>query len=538
MPRSGGNMPRARVLVSDKLSEAGLRALKDSPHLDVDYRPGLSPEELRKAIAEAEGLVIRSGTKVSSDILEAAPKLRVIGRAGIGVDNVDVPAASKRGIIVMNTPTGNAVTTAEHAISLLFSLARRIPQATASMKAGKWEKSRFQGREMSGKTLGILGLGNIGRIVANRAAGLSMRVIAFDPVVSSEKAASLGVELVDLDTFFRRADCITAHAPLTSETKGIINEAAFEKMKPGVLIVNAARGGIVDELALAKAVESGKVGGAAIDVFEKEPPAADHPLLKLDAVICTPHLGASTSEAQERVAVEIGQQVAAYLTDGRVQNAINVPSLGAEAAERLGPYLKAARKAGLLLGQLGSVDPKEFRVTCTGVAGEFGVRPIAHAALAGLLERHVEAPMNEVRAPYEAKERGIAVIEVRREADSGFASAIEVEVTGSKGKHCATVTVGPNSEARLVKIDGFLLDALLEGTTLVMRNDDRPGFIGAVGTLLGTKNINVSRMQVGLDAASSEAISLWNIDSSLSDEVLLDMQKLSNLRSVTCVELD
>ncbi|MDH5674205.1 MAG: phosphoglycerate dehydrogenase [Myxococcales bacterium] len=528
-------MTTSKVLVSDKLSDAGLNVLKAREDIDFDYRPGLSEDELAEVIGEYDGLIIRSGSKVTARVLEHAEQLRAIGRAGIGVDNVDVPAASRRGVVVMNTPTGNAVTTAEHAISLLLSLARKIPQATASMRQGKWEKSAFEGIEISGKTLGVIGLGNIGRIAASRAQGLKMKVIAFDPVISSERAASLGVELTNLDDLFARADFITIHAPLTPETKGLIGTEALEKCKRGVLIVNAARGGIVDEQALADAIASGKVAGAALDVFTKEPVAADNPLLGLDAVVLTPHLGASTAEAQDRVAREIAEQVADYLRDGTITNAVNVPSLPGEAAEQLRPYVTVARRLGTLLGQLEAIDVRELRVTCSGAAGEFGVQPIAHAALAGYLERFLEGPVNPISAPYEAKERGIRVIEVREETPRRFTSSVRVTVSGEGGLHTATGTVGASGQSLLVGLDGYELDADLTGRVLIMHNDDRPGVIGSVGTVLGKREINVSRMQVGLD--DGQALAVWNVDQAVPQDALTELRELANVRSVQLVKL-
>jgi D-3-phosphoglycerate dehydrogenase len=512
-----------------------LQILRSSPGIAVDYKPGLSEDELAAAIGDYDALVIRSGSKVTAKVIERASKLRVIGRAGIGVDNVDVPAASKKGIVVMNTPTGNAVTTAEHALSLLMSLARKIPQATASIKAGKWEKNKFEGREVAGKTLGIIGMGNIGRIVADRAKGLHLQVIAFDPVLTHEKAASLGFELVSVEQLFVRSDLITIHAPLTPETKNLLNREAFARMKKGVLIVNAARGGIVNEADLEVALREGKVAGAALDVFEQEPVNPDHPLLKLDNLIATPHLGASTAEAQDRVALEIAEQVAEYLTTGSIRNAVNVPSLPGEAAAKIKPYLELARKLGRLLGQLGSVDVRELRITCTGEAGEFGVRPLANTALSGYLERFLEEPVNAISAPFEAKARGIAVTEVREEAVRRFTSSVRVTVTGEGGLHSATGTVGTNGQSLLTGLDGYELDAPIEGQLLLFQNDDRPGVIGAVGTLLGKREINVSRLQVSLN--EGQACALWNVDTPVPEDTLKELRALPHVRSVLLVKL-
>ncbi len=525
-----------RILVSDKLNEAGLKVLREAPGVELEFRPGLSEEELCGIIGDYDGLIIRSGTKVTSRVIEAAESLRAIGRAGIGVDNVDIHAASKRGIVVMNTPTGNSVTTAEHALSLLTSLARKIPQAVGSMRGGRWEKSKFQGREIAHKTLGIIGLGNIGRIVADRAQGLKMKVIGVDPVMSSERAAKLGIELVDMDELLARADFITIHTPLTPETKHLLNDAAFDKMKSGVMIVNAARGGIIDEYALARAVEAGKVAGAALDVFEQEPVDPDHPLLKLDGVLCTPHLGASTSEAQARVAVEIGEQVVSYLQDGLVNNAVNVPTLPPETAERLRPYVSLARKLGSLLGQLEPVDVRELRVTCTGEAGELGVTPIARAALAGYLQQHLEEPVNPISAPYEAKERGIKLVEVK-EPTGRYASSVRVTLTGEKGIHTGTGMPGRQGEDRLVGLDGYEIEAVLADDLVVMRNEDQPGVIGAVGTALGNRGINISRMQIGLDDKSGQALSLWNVDTALPEDALEDLRAIEHVSTVLTVKL-
>jgi D-3-phosphoglycerate dehydrogenase len=528
-------MKTAKVLVSDKLSDSGLAVLRAAAGISVDYRPGLTEDELANAIGEYDGLIIRSNSKVTAKVLARADQLQVVGRAGIGVDNVDVAAASRKGVVVMNTPTGNAVTTAEHAISLLMSLARYIPQATASVKNGKWEKTKFEGTEIAGKTLGVIGMGNIGRIVADRAQGLKMNVIAFDPVLSSDKAGSLGVELVSIDTLFERSDFITAHAPLTPETKGLIGEKSIKKMKKGVMIINAARGGIVDEAALAKAIVDGHVAGAALDVFVKEPVETDNPLLKLDNVIVTPHLGASTGEAQDRVAREIAEQVVDLLLNSTIRNAINVPALAGDAAVRLAPHITLARRLGKLLGQLESIDVRELRVICSGEAGEFGVRPVANAALAGYLERFLDEPVNPISAPYEAKERGINVIEVREETPRRYTSSVRVTVSGESGLHTATGTVGASGQSLLVGLDGYELEALLEGRVMILQNVDRPGVIGAVGTVLGRREINVSRMQVGL--ADGEALALWNVDQEIPEDALKELRALPNLKSVLVVKM-
>lgn len=530
-------MANVKVLISDKLSDAGINALRDRAGVEVDYKPGLSEDELVAIIGDYHGIVIRSATTMNERVIEAASSLRVIGRAGIGVDNVDIPAASKRGIVVMNTPTGNAVTTAEHAISLIFSLARMIPNAVASIRAGKWEKSKFQGRELTNKTLGIIGLGNIGRIVADRAQGLKMKVIGMDPFMTRERAAQLGIELVSFEELLERSDFITIHTPLTPETSNLIDADALKKMKKTAYLVNAARGGIVDEAALQEALDAGEIAGAAMDVFVKEPLDADHPFLTNEKLYCTPHLGASTHEAQERVAVEIGHQVADYLLDGAVVNAVNMPALPAELAERIQPYVSIARKIGALIGQLEPVEATELRVTCTGEPGELGMTPIANAVLAGYLNKHLEAPVNPISAPYEAKARGLNVVEVKEPPAKGFADLIRVTLKGKSGSHDVTGLVDLDGELRLIGLDGYKMNAVMSGTILIILNQDRPGVIGAIGTLLGRRSINVSRLQVGLDESEGQALALYNVDGDVPEDALDEIRAIDNVSSVVCVQL-
>jgi len=519
-----------RILVSDTLSEAGLSILRSANDVEVVYKPGLKEAELAATIPGFHALVIRSGSKVTAKVIEAATDLKVIGRAGIGVDNVDVPAASHRGIVVMNTPTGNAVTTAEHAIALLFAIARKIPQATASMRAGKWEKNKFQGRELAGKTLGLIGLGNIGRIVADRALGLRMKVIAYDPMVTSERAAELGVELVSLDELWSRADAITVHTPLTNETRGLVNDAVIAKMKKGVLLVNCARGGIYDEAALLRGLESGQLGGVALDVFVEEPPGLI-PLLERDDVICTPHLGASTEEAQERVALQVAEQVVAYLQTGTITNAVNVPSVSKEVAPRLKPYVELARRLGSFLAQVEKKAPRSIEVACTGEPAELGVTSIASAAVSGVLSRYLATNVNEVSAPHVAKDRGITIRQLKTTNGSGgFRALVSLRIEAADGQVARVDgTLAADGGARLVRWGDYELDAHLGGATLVILNEDRPGVIGAVGTVLGKAGINVSRMQVGLSPGSKRAASLWSLDSSLPPEVLEEIRQLPNV---------
>jgi D-3-phosphoglycerate dehydrogenase len=520
----------AKVLVSDQFAQEGLDLLEKAEGIDVEYKPGMSEDELVQAIGEFDGLIIRSASKVTKRVIEAANNLKVIGRAGIGTDNIDKPEATRRGIVVMNTPTGNAVTTAEHAIALLFAAARRIGRADATMKQGQWEKKKLKGRELSGKTLGIIGLGNIGRIVADRAKGLRMSVIAYDPVLTAERAAELGVELVALDELFQRADAITAHTPLTVDTKGMVNDTTIAKMKRGVILVNAARGGVYDEGALLRGLESGQVGAVGIDVYPEEPPGATA-LVKHENVVATPHLGASTEEAQTRVAVEIADQIVMYLTTGTIKNALNVPSVSREMAPVLGPYTELGKRLGQFLGQVESIEPKEIVVEFSGEVAGLTVAPIVNATLAGLLERFLDGPVNPVNAPVAAKDRGIDVKELKGTASAKFATLISLSVAGHGGRQAAVSgTLAADRTARLVRWGNCELDAHLNGSILVMKNEDRPGVIGSIGTILGESGINVSRMQMGLDSKTRLAGSLWALDSELLPAVLDGIRANSAVR--------
>ena len=529
-------MTMAKVLVSDTLSEAGLSILRAAKGIEVEYAPGLKEAELAAKIPGFDALVIRSGSKVTKNVIEKATSLRVIGRAGIGVDNVDVVAASKRGIVVMNTPTGNATTTAEHAIALMMALARRIPQATASMKGGKWEKSKFQGRELAGKTLGILGLGNIGRIVADRAKGLKMTVIAFDPVLSQERATSLGVELVTLDDLFARADAITAHTPLTPDTTNVVNDASIERMKKGVLLINSARGGIYDEAALARGLLSGKIGGVALDVFVQEPPPADHPLFGLENVILTPHLGASTDEAQERVALEIAEQVVAFLESGGITNAVNVPSVSRESAPKLLPYLQLARKLGEFIAQVEAIHPVAIEVESVGEPSILGEKAILNSAVAGLIARFLDAPVNDVSAPHIAADRGVSIRAVKTSGRARNVHLIAIRATAEDGRAImAEGTLGPDEKPRLTRWGDYELNAVLEGRAIVLFNDDKPGVIGSVGTLLGQRSINVAQVHLGMCHATHQAVSVWSVDSPVSPEVLAEIESAPNVTRAVAI---
>jgi D-3-phosphoglycerate dehydrogenase len=524
-----------KVLVSDSLAEEGLAILERAPGLEVVKRTGLPPAELREALRDVEGLVIRSSTRVTAELIAAAPELRVIGRAGIGVDNVDVAAATQRGIVVVNTPEGNNVTTAEHALALLVSLARHVPQATASMKAGKWEKNRFQGTELWNRTLGVIGLGNIGRIVADRARGLGMQVIAADPYTSPEVAAKLDVELVSLDELLARADAITVHVPKTRETTKLLGREAFAKMKPGVLIVNAARGGIVDEAALLEALESGRVAGAALDVFEQEPPREGHPLVQHERVICTPHLGASTEQAQKNVSIAVAEQVRDFLLSGAIRNAVNVPSVSPELLEQVRPYLRLGEKLGRFQAQLSPGAIEEIEVEYAGEVAELRVAPITIAVLKGLLE-NVTDRVNMVNAPLVAQERGIRVVESKSSRPMDFASAITTRVRGTVERLIAGALFH-GGQPRIVRIDDFMLEAIPEGPTILIFNHDRPGVVGAVGNLLGEAGINISRMQLALVRERGEAAMLVNVDQPPSDAVMEKLRALPHMITAQLVDL-
>ncbi len=525
-----------KVLISDKISVKGLDVLKSAPGIEVDVKTDLTPDDLKNTIKDYDGLIIRSSTQVTPDLIEAAENLKVVGRAGIGVDNVDVDAASKRGIVVMNTPGGNIVTTAEHTIAMIFSLSRNIPQATESMRQGKWEKKKFEGIELYNKTLGILGVGKIGSIVADRALGLKMKVIAYDPFLTEETANKLGIELVSLDNLYERADFISVHVPLTSDTKGMVDADAFNKMKDGVRIINCARGGIINEDDLTEAIKSGKVAGAALDVYDKEPPDPK-PLFTLDKGIFTPHLGASTTEAQENVAIDVAAQIVDFLSKGIIRNALNVPSVSPEVLATIGPYLSLAEKLGSLQGQLSKTSIEEIHVEYSGDVVEHDVAPITVAAIKGVLQHILDQYVNYVNAPLIAREREIKVVEVKSSRSIDFASSITIKVKSSGEETLVEGAIFGKNDARIVRINKFFLDAIPEGYILLLNNDDKPGVIGNIGTLLGEKNINIARLHLGREAISGEAVSLWNIDTTLTKEILESILKLPSIISAKLVKL-
>jgi D-3-phosphoglycerate dehydrogenase len=523
-----------KVLVTDSLAPQGLELLERTPGMEVDYRPGLSPGELASAIRDAAALVIRSTTKVTADVIAAARELQVVGRAGIGVDNVDVAAATAAGVVVMNTPGGNNITTAEHTIALLVSLARHIPQANTSMKRGEWEKGRFVGMELFNRTLGIVGLGRIGRIVADRARGLGMKVVAHDPFLDVRRV-DLEVELVTLDELLARADAISVHVPRTKDTLGLIGREALAKVREGALVVNAARGGIVDETALLEALEGGRVGGAALDVFVEEPPPRGHPLVAHERVICTPHLGASTEQAQVNVAVAIAEQVRDFLRSGIVGNAVNVPSISREQFAKVRPYLILAEKLGRFQGQLCPGSIEQVEIEYSGAAAQLDVAPLTVAVLKGLLES-ITDQVNMVNAPVLAQERGIKVIESKSSRSADFASAVSTRVVGCLDR-LIEGAIFHGGQPRIVRIDDFMLEAIPEGPTLLLHNHDRPGVVGAVGRVLGDAGVNISRMQLALVRERGEAAMIVNVDTAPRADVLEELRGLPHMISAQLVDL-
>src|SRR5580693_1757810 len=520
-----------RVLISDALSSAAVAIFKDRG-VDVDFQPNLGKDKdkLAEAINGFDGLAIRSATKVTPKILERAGNLKVIGRAGIGVDNVDIPAATARGIIVMNTPFGNSITTAEHAITLMLSLARQIPEADASTRAGKWEKNKFLGVEIFGKTLGVIGCGNIGSIVADRALGMKMKVIAYDPFLSDDRAVNLGVEKVELEELLRRADFITLHTPLTEKTRNIINADTLKLAKKSLRLINCARGGLVDEAALYDALSAGRIAGAALDVFVTEP-AAESPLFSLPNVVCTPHLGASTTEAQENVALQIAEQMADYLVRGAITNAVNFPSITAEEAPKLKPFVALAERLGSFAGQLTETGIKRVQISYEGMVAQMNTRALSSAAIAGLL-RPMLQDINVVSAPTVAKDRGIVVEETRRDIEGDYESLITVAVVTDQHTRWVSGTVYADGRPRIVNIKGIRIDAEFGPSMLYVTNQDKPGFVGRFATLLAGAGINIATFHLGRESEGGNAIALVEVDGAVAPEVLAQVQQIPNVQQV------
>ena len=526
-------MTKPRVLISDSMDPKAEQIFRERG-CDVDVIAGKTPEELGEIIGQYDGLAIRSTTKLTKELIDKAVRLKVVGRAGIGVDNIDIPAASVKGIVVMNTPFGNSITTAEHAIALMFALARQLPEADASTQAGKWEKNRFMGVEITGKTLGLIGAGNIGSIVASRALGLRMKVIAYDPFLTAERAVEQGIEKVDLDGLLARADFITLHTPLTDQTRNILSRENLAKTKPGVRIVNCARGGLIDEAALKDALDSGQVAGAALDVFETEPAKAS-PLFGTPNFVSTPHLGASTNEAQVNVALQVAEQMADYLVNGGVTNALNMPSLSAEEAPKLKPYMALAENLGSLVGQLAHDNLDKISIEVEGAAAQLNIKPITGAVLAGLMRRYSDT-VNMVNAPFLAKERGLDVREVRHDKEGVYHTLVRVSVETSQGTRSVAGTLFGNTQPRLVEMFGIGIEADLAGDMLYIVNQDAPGFIGSIGTLLGESGINIGTFHLGRRDAGGEAVLLLSVDSPVPQAVLEKACALPGVKTVRALK--
>jgi len=518
-----------KVLISDAMDQKAAAIFRERG-IVVDEKPGLGPDELKAIIGDYDGLAIRSSTKVTADLLDAASTLKVVGRAGIGVDNVDLPAATARGVVVMNTPFGNSITTAEHAIALMFALARQLPEADLSTQSGKWEKNRFMGVEVTGKTLGLIGAGNIGSIVASRALGLRMKVVAYDPFLTPDRSIELGIEKVELAELLRRADFISLHTPLTDQTRNILSREALAKTRPGVRIVNCARGGLIDEAALKDALDSGHVAGAALDVFECEP-AKESPLFGTPGFVSTPHLGASTSEAQVNVAIQVAEQMSDFLLLGGVTNAINMPSLSAEEAPRLRPYMALAEKLGKLVGQVLGENVRSVAVEVEGAAAELNQKPITGAVLAGLMGSYSQT-VNMVNAPFLAKERGLDVREIRHDREGDYHTLLRVTAGTAEGERTIAGTLFGNKAPRLVEIFGIEVEAELTGRMLYIVNSDAPGFIGSLGTTLGEAGINIATFNLGRRKAGGEAVALVAVDDPISPEVVGKLHALPGVLQV------
>ncbi len=517
-----------KVLISDKLSPLAADIF-EKRGIQVDTKVGMTPDELEACIGEYHGLAIRSATTVTPAVLAKANNLKVVGRAGIGVDNVDIPAATANGVVVMNTPFGNSVTTAEHALSMMMACARKIPQANASTHAGKWEKSKFMGTELYSKTLGLIGAGNIGSIVADRAQGLKMKVVAYDPFLSAERAAELNIEKLELDALLGRADFITLHTPLNDATRNILNAETLAKTKKGAFIVNCARGGLIDETALKDAIESGHLGGAALDVFEVEP-AKENALFGMEQVVCTPHLGASTSEAQENVALQVAEQMADYLIDGTVTNALNMPSVSAEDAVKLGPYIKLAEQLGSFAGQITETGLQTIEIEYCGSAAKLNTKPLTAVALKGLLEPLVSS-VNMVNAPAVAKERNISVRETTSETVANYQSLIRITVTTDKRSRDVAGTLF-GKEPRIVEIHGTSIEASISPVMIYVNNEDKPGLIGGLGRVLGDADVNIANFHLGRNTERSDAVALVEVDSAISKELAASIGELPSVKQV------
>jgi D-3-phosphoglycerate dehydrogenase / 2-oxoglutarate reductase len=526
-----------KVLVSDKFSAEGLRVFEETPGIDLHYHPGLSPEDLLAAVADADALVVRGGTQVTREVFAAARQLKVVGRAGIGVENMDLAAANRKGVVVMNTPFGSTTTTAEHTIAMLLALARQIPEASRSTKSGRWEKDRFLGVEIAGKTLGIIGAGKIGRLVVERAQALKMHILVFDPYLNEEMVRQMGGEQVEFEDLLARSDFISLHIPLNNETAHIIGPAALARVKPGCRIVNCAVGGLVDELALAQAIEAGRVAGAALDVFAKEPPDSDNPLLALDQVVCTPHLRAATVDAQVNVTVQVAHQIVDFLTRGVVVNALNVPAVSGELLAEIRPYFELAERLGAFQAQLCARGLTSINVEYAGSITDHPTGPVTVALLKGLLAPMLGSMVNYVNAPHLARERGIRVVEARSNVSEGFSNLIKLSVDCANGESSVCGALFGETDYRIVRVNDHQVEAVPEGHLLVLHSEDRPGVIGFIGQLLAEARINIAMMNLSRRKVQGRAMLMINVDSSVPEEVLAALRTNEAILSATQVHL-
>jgi len=526
-----------KVLVSDRFSSEGLRVFEQAQGIELAYQPGISPEELLKAVADSDALVVRGGTQVTEEVFQAAGKLRVVGRAGIGIENMDLEAANRKGVVVMNTPFGSTTTTAEHTIAMLMALARQIPEASHSTKSGRWEKNRFLGVEIAGKTLGVIGAGKIGHLVVERAVGLKMRVIVFDPYLAEERIRQMGAEPTDFEDLLARSDFLTLHIPLNTETTNLLDEEVLARVKPDCRIINCATGGLIDENALAKAIRAGRVAGAAIDVFTKEPPDADNPLLGLEQVICTPHLRAATLDAQVNVTVQMAQQIVDFLQRGIVVNALNVPSVNADLLAVIRPYVELAERLGSFQAQIFAKGLQEVSIEYAGSVTDHPTEPLTLALLKGLLTPMLGSMVNYVNAPHLARERGIRVVETKSSTTDGFANLIRLRVSGTDQEHSVCGAVFSASDYRIVNINGYHVEAIPEGHILMLHNDDRPGVIGFIGQVLADARINIAMMNLSRRKIKGRAISLINVDSRIPEEVLDTLRSNEHILSAVQVKI-
>lgn len=525
-----------KVLVSDQLSEVGVKIFQETPGIDVDVNTGLTTEELKAIIGQYDGLVIRSATKVTPDIIKKADRLKVVGRAGIGLDNVDIPAATQRGIVVMNTPEGNTITTAEHTIAMMFALSRNIPQATASLKGGKWEKKKLKGRELFNKTLGLIGAGHIGRIVADRAKGLKMKVIVYDPYIKPDTIEKLDLEPVSFEELLKQSDIITVHTPKTEETTNLINKDTISKMKKGAMVINCARGGIMNEADVCDALKSGHLAGAAFDVFSTEPPGQMN-LLDMPNFICTPHLGASTTEAQDNVAKDVAEQIVAYLLHGTIKNAVNVPGISAELMSVLRPYVTLLEKMGMFQSQLAESAVIAANIEYSGTVTEYDLSPLTTAMLKGLLTPILKDDVNFINAPHVAAERGIKVVESKSKTSRDFSSLVKLTVKTLEGEDIISGTIFGKNLQRIIRINDFYMEAVPEGHNLFIHNLDQPGVIGQIAAILGKHNININRMQVGEKKAKKQNVIFLSTSESVADDVMKELHGLENVFSVRKIKL-